>query len=174
MKRRLPLLAMALTGAAVVAAFVVFGLASKGGSANPRQAPALPREHLVGGPVTVASLLASARGRSALVVFWASWCGPCAHEAPALQRFASGALGRGRVVGVDYSDGRAGAREFIARFRWTFPNVRDGEGTVGAAYELVDLPATFVLDARGRIRKMLLGPQDEASLGRALAAGEGA
>jgi peroxiredoxin len=72
-------------------------------------------------------------------------------------------------VGVDWSDGLAGARLFIRRYSWTFSNLRDSEGTVGNEYRLTGLPTTFVLDARGRIRAVLRGPQDEASLGRALA-----
>ncbi len=151
---------------AAVAALAVFGLAGSRGASG-RTAPPLPRERLAGEPVTLGSLLAG--GRPSLVVFWASWCGPCEHEAPAIERFARGA-GRGRIVGVDWSDARAGARAFIARYGWSFPNLRDAEGTVGNAYRLANLPTTFVLDGRGRIRAALTGPQDEASLARALAA----
>jgi len=160
---------MALAGTAVIAALAVFGLAASGSSSG-RAAPALPRERLAGAPVTLSSLVAG--GRPALVVFWASWCGPCEREAPALERFATDSQGRGRVIGVDWSDGLAGARSFIARYRWTFPNLRDSEGTVGNAYHLIGLPTTFVLDAHGRIRSVLRGPQDEASLARALSAVE--
>jgi len=70
---------------------------------------------------------------------------------------------------VDWSDGLSGARAFIRSHSWTFPNVRDAEGTVGNAYRLTGLPSTFVLDAHGRIRAVLRGPQDEGSLTRALA-----
>ena len=73
------------------------------------------------------------------------------------------------MVGVDWSDALSGARSFIRRYAWTFPNLRDAEGTVGNEYHLTGLPTTFVLDAHGRIRAVLRGPQDEASLGRALA-----
>jgi thiol-disulfide isomerase/thioredoxin len=171
MARPLRTIALALAIAAALAAFAVFGLASSG-KARGRSAPSLPTERLAGPPISLSRLLASARGRSAAVVFWASWCGPCEREAPALQRFSQSAIGRGRIVGVDWSDALGGARGFIARYRWTFPNVRDSEGTVGNAYHLRGLPATFVLDASGRIVTMLSGPQDEVSLAHALAAAE--
>jgi cytochrome c biogenesis protein CcmG/thiol:disulfide interchange protein DsbE len=173
MARHLRLLAVTLAGAAAIAALALFGLASEG-TPGGRAAPQLPSERLAGTPVSLSSLLVSASGRPALVVFWASWCGPCEREAPALERFATGTRGRGRVVGVDWSDARSGAQAFIARYHWSFPNVRDSNGTVGNAYRLTGLPTTFVLDARGRIRRVLRGPQDEASLGRALAAAEAA
>jgi cytochrome c biogenesis protein CcmG, thiol:disulfide interchange protein DsbE len=166
MPRWLRVLAVLVVGAAV-AAFAVFGLASH--PVTGRAAPALPREQLVGPPTTLASLLAGARGRSALIVFWASWCGPCAREAAALQRFSQTSAGKGRIVGVNWSDALAGARAFIRRHAWSFPNVRDGEGTVGNSYRLTGLPTTFVVDAHGHIRAVLRGPQNVQSLGAALA-----
>jgi thiol-disulfide isomerase/thioredoxin len=170
MDRRLRLLGWTLAAAAVIAALAIFGLASDRSASGGRAAPALPREHLAGAPVTLASLVAGAHGRSTLVVFWASWCGPCAHEAPALERFSRSPAGSGRIVGVDWSDGLAGAQSFIRRYAWTFPNMRDSEGTVGNAYRMTGLPTSFVLDGHGRIRAVLRGPQSEASVTRALAA----
>ena len=167
MARRLRLIAGTLVLVAALVVAAVLGLASH--PATGRAAPVLPRETLVGGPVTLASLTAGTGGRPALVVFWASWCGPCDEEAPAIERFATSAAGRGRIVGVDWSDARSGAIGFIRRHRWTFPNLRDGEGLVGDSYRLTGLPTTFVLDGRGRIRATLRGPQSVASLTRALA-----
>jgi thiol-disulfide isomerase/thioredoxin len=171
MARRLRVLGGTLALAAAVAAIAVFGLASSPQSGRP--APALPRETLLGPRVTLASLLAGAGGRPALVVFWASWCGPCAQEAPTLERFSHTAAGRGRLVGVDWSDPLlSGARSFIRRYAWSFPVLRDAEGLVGDAYRLTDLPTTFVIDAHRRIRRELVGPQSEAALRAALAAVE--
>jgi cytochrome c biogenesis protein CcmG/thiol:disulfide interchange protein DsbE len=163
---------LALVLLAGVAAVAVFGLAGSGTGPSGRRAPGLPQERLGGSATTLSTLLAGADGRPVLVVFWASWCGPCGQEAPALERFARSAAGRARIVGVDWSDALSGARTFIARHRWTFPNVRDAEGTVGNSYELTGLPSTFVVDAHGRIRGVLRGPQTEATLEHALASVE--
>lgn len=163
--------AVALLVVAGVGLVVVFGLAGTS-PLRGRAAPGLPHEHLSGAPATLTSLLASSHGKPVLVVFWASWCGPCSKEAPALERFAQSSQGHARIVGVDWSDARSGARSFIARHRWTFPNVRDGEGTVGNSYGLTVLPTTFVVGGEGRIQAVLPGPQTEASLERALARAE--
>src|SRR5262249_13198376 len=122
---------LGLVALAVAVVGLVLGLGSSTTPAAGRVAPALPSESLAGGHVTIASLLAAAHGRPAAVVFWASWCGPCEHEAPAIERFAQSPAGRGRVVGVDWSDGRGGAVSFIKHYGWTFPVVRDAEGLVG-------------------------------------------
>ena len=165
-RRRRPLIA-ALAACALLT-LGVLGLVSVHSSATGRLAPALPRELLVGPAVTLADLTSRSPRRPTLIVFWASWCEPCAREAAAIERFAFSPAGRGRVVGVDWSDGLVGARSFIRSHAWTFTNLRDGEGTVGNDYRLTGLPTSFVVDGSRRIRAVLRGPQDQAALARAM------
>ena len=110
--------------------------------------------------------LASLRGKPVLVNFWASWCGPCVSEAPALERFAAAG---GRLVAVDWSDGLGAARAFVRSRRWTFPVLADPDGNVGRNWGVEDLPTTFVLDAQGHIVSTLHGAQSVAELRRAIA-----
>jgi thiol-disulfide isomerase/thioredoxin len=143
----------------------VFGLAGSKTTIG-RPAPALPTERLSGQPFSLASL----RGRPALVVFWASWCTPCQQEAPALERFARGLHGQATLVGVNWSDpSLAGASAFVKRFGWTFSNLRDPDETSGQKFGVIDLPTTYAVDASGRIRDTLRGPQTQATLAQALA-----
>lgn len=170
-RRAVGRLALGALALAAIALAAVFGLAGSKGVAG-RVAPGLPHEQLSGSPSTLTSVLASAHGKPVLVVFWASWCGPCTKEAPALERFSQSTQGRARIVGVDWSDARSGARSFISHYRWTFPVLRDGEGTVGNSYGLANLPTTFVINSNHRILAELRGPQNEASLEQALAKAE--
>ena len=165
-------LVIGAAGLVAVIALAIFGLARDHAHANGRFAPGLPSETLLGPRTTVASLLAGAHRRPALVVFWASWCGPCAREAPALERFAQSHAGHGRIVAVDWNDELSEARAFVRHYRWTFPTLRDAEGSVGSAYGLTGLPTTFVINARGQIAGTLRGPQTESSLAQALAGAE--
>ncbi|HEX8066426.1 MAG TPA: TlpA disulfide reductase family protein [Thermoleophilaceae bacterium] len=160
------LLAVVLVGGLVALEVATSG----GGEDRPgrRAAPPLPAAVLVPPRATVESL----RGRPAIVNFWASWCDPCKREARELQRLSSRLRGRAALVGVDWADDLAGARAFIRRYGWTFPNLRDAQGTVGNEYRLSGLPNTFVLDSDGRIAQVLRGPQTAASVERALAAAE--
>lgn len=174
MGRRLRVALAVALAAGAVAALAVFGLAGDRSAADGRPAPALPSERLAGPPATLASISAGDGGKPFVVVFWASWCGPCAREAPALARFARSPTGRGRIVTVDWTDERSGAMAFIRRYRWSFPVLRDAAGTIGDDYRLTNLPTSFVVDGRGRIRRTLVGPQTQASLSAALQAVESA
>jgi len=158
----------ALLAVALIAGLVAIELATSGGGSRTeggRAAPALPTSVLVPPRVSLASL----RGRPVVLNFWASWCGPCQKEATHLAILSHRLRGRAALVGVDWNDAVSGARRFIRRYGWTFPNLRDADGTVGNDYHLPGLPTSFVLDASGHIRAELRGPQDERSLSRALA-----
>ncbi len=122
-----------------------------------RPAPqfALPRVD-GGGDMALSDL----RGRAVLVNFWASDCVPCAHEAGALEAVYRQYRRQGLVVlGVDTEDFSADAWRFVQRHRVTYPNVRDGSGTVAARYGVFGTPETFVLDRRGRVvGRTIVGP----------------
>jgi thiol-disulfide isomerase/thioredoxin len=178
-RRRVAVWALAL---ALLTALLVVGLAGRGSDGD-RAAPALPRTALVGSPLTLAALLGAPAAASsppaagvhgahpALVLFWASWCAPCQHEAPVVERFARSAAGRGRIVGVDYGESAAALpRAFVRRYRWSFPTLSDPDAVAGEEYQVRTLPTTFAVDSRGRIVATLNGPQTEQSLARALAA----
>jgi cytochrome c biogenesis protein CcmG/thiol:disulfide interchange protein DsbE len=149
----------------VVVAIVVAEVASGGGSEETgRHAPPLPAKALRPPGVDLAAL----RGKPALVDFFASWCEPCAEEAPALRRLAAAVAGKATVVAVDWDDAGGPARAFVRTHGWTFPVLADTSGAAGESYGLVGLPTSFVLDPRGRIVATFRGPQSEARLRQAL------
>lgn len=152
--------------ALVIAALVVAELVSGGGSQETgRQAPPLPTKALRGPATSLAEL----RGRPALVDFFASWCDPCAEEAPTLRRLSKALGDRATVVAVDWDDASGPARAFVREHGWTFPVLADTDGTVGESYGVTTgLPTSFVLDPQGRIVATFRGPQSEAKLRQAL------
>jgi peroxiredoxin len=150
----------------VVAALVVAELVSGGGSEETgRAAPPLPTKALRGPGTSLAEL----RGKPALVDFFASWCDPCAEEAPTLRKLSAAVAGKATVVAVDWDDATGPARAFVRKHGWTFPVLADTSGTVGESYGVtVGLPTSFVLDPEGRIVATFRGPQSVATLRRAL------
>jgi cytochrome c biogenesis protein CcmG/thiol:disulfide interchange protein DsbE len=156
----------AAVAALVIAAFAIAELASGSGSDSTvgRAAPPLPAKALRPPGTTLAGL----RGKPALVDFFASWCAPCAEEAPTLRKLSAALGGRATVVAVDWDDAGGPARAFVRKHGWDFPVLADTSGTAGESYGLVGLPTCFVLDPQGRIVATFRGPQSEATLRQAL------
>jgi thiol-disulfide isomerase/thioredoxin len=152
-------------GALVVAVIVVAEVASGGGTdSDGRQAPPLPTKALQPPAVNLADL----RGKPALVDFFASWCDPCAEEAPTLRKLSQDLGGKATIVAVDWDDAGDSARAFVRKHGWTFPVLADTSGTAGENYGVTALPTSFVLDPQGEIVDTFRGPQSEARLRQAL------
>jgi thiol-disulfide isomerase/thioredoxin len=103
-----------------------------------------------------------------VVNFWASWCGPCAREAPQLQAFADAYADRGvHLVGVDVKDERANALAFERDFGITYPSYFDEAAAIAASFGGIGpaaLPSTLVLDADHRVAVRLFGAVTAAQL----------
>ena len=98
-----------------------------------------------------ARLLTQLHGTPVVVNVWASWCVPCQAEAPLL-RVASATYGaRVQFLGVDVLDSVAGARDFIAKERMSYPSVFDPSGAIRNALGMVGQPATVFYDASGTV-----------------------
>jgi cytochrome c biogenesis protein CcmG/thiol:disulfide interchange protein DsbE len=125
------------------------------------QAPAWTLERLDGkGDLALESL----RGKTVVLNFWASWCGPCRDEMPLLQEGSQRWRDRNVVfVGIDAKDVRGDARRFLARYGVTYPNVYDGKGSMIGRYGVTGYPETYFIDRLGRVRYRIAGPVREAS-----------
>jgi thiol-disulfide isomerase/thioredoxin len=113
--------------------------------------PALPDVVLpcLGGGPDV-ELRAQAPGRPTLVNVWASWCAPCAEEAPELVAFHRRAAGRVGVVGVLNVDVPSRGLAFSRDFGMRYPSLVDDDRVVLDAFP-PGPPVTVFLDAAGRV-----------------------
>lgn len=118
--------------------------------------------------------LADFRGQIVVLNFWASWCAPCADEAPILERVHKRLQARnaGTVLGATYSDSPSASRRFERRYRITYPSVRDVDTDLAEQYGTRNLPETFVLDREGRIVAVSRGQVSQEFLDRAIAKAE--
>lgn len=95
--------------------------------------------------------------RPLVITLWASWCKPCADEAPALQQTVKELGDQIDIIGVDTQDTRDKGRFFAEDFKWTFPSVFDESGQVLRSQGLPGLPATFVIAPDGTTAKTFSG-----------------
>jgi cytochrome c biogenesis protein CcmG, thiol:disulfide interchange protein DsbE len=151
---------IAVLAVLAVVGLLVFGLVSKGSSgvALGDVAPDSSLPRLEGGG---AGSLADYRGRWVLVNFWASWCGPCRQEAPALERFQRRHAGPNfTVLGIDSRDLTDDGRAFVSRYGLSYPQLRDGDGDIAHDFGTSGVPENFLIDPAGKVRLLLRGPVD--------------
>ncbi len=171
--------------ALVVATLVMAGC---GGGAAPRDSGNASIERTSGAkadtlplvPVTAEQLLGRVRepgARATLVNVWATWCGPCREEFPAIVSLAERRRAEGlRVlfVSADFDDQAAAVRAFLAEHRapgpWLLKTGRDMEFINGLDRRWSGaLPVTLVYDSNGSPVEFWEGGADSARFEAAVA-----
>lgn len=96
--------------------------------------------------------------RAVILTFWASWCGPCREELPALaelyRRYEAEGL---TVVGVNTDRDVRDARAFLQQTPLPFPVVMDTDGALMSRFDAQGLPTTFWVTRSGQIRQKTTG-----------------
>jgi cytochrome c biogenesis protein CcmG/thiol:disulfide interchange protein DsbE len=100
-------------------------------------------------------------GKLLVLNFWASWCAPCVQEAPSLQAFQR-QLGEDGVVvlGVSIDTNEKRYKQFLQRFRLSFPTARDPEANLSSSYGTFQIPETYLIDRTGKVREKIISNQN--------------
>lgn len=131
-----------------------------------RPADRTVRSALIGRPLPALTLPASvpghpgvttgAGGRPRLINVFASWCVPCAAEAPQLAALKRAGVA---VEGVAIRDSPKDTAAFLVRYGDPFAAVGDDRnGRFQLSIGSAGVPETFVIDARGRVAVQHVGP----------------
>jgi thiol-disulfide isomerase/thioredoxin len=98
-------------------------------------------------------------GKLVMINVWATWCAPCRHEMPSLQRLAD-ALGPERfsLIGISVDHDEHLVREFLIERKITFPshidrNLAMASGVLG----LRVFPSSFFVGPDGRVVRLVEG-----------------
>lgn len=104
--------------------------------------------------------LAEQKGDIMLINFWASWCGPCIQEMPALDKLAQKYQPLGvQVWGVNVESDSTAAKAYLNKVKVAFPILFDVDNSVSKAYQVDAMPTTVILDKDGKVRAVHRGYQ---------------
>jgi thiol-disulfide isomerase/thioredoxin len=115
--------------------------------------------------------LSDLSGQAVVLDFWATWCGPCAMQAPVLERVARRHRDKGLVViGINVDEPAEVAREYALRKGLSFPIALDEGARAQRSYRVQSLPCLVVIDRKGKVVAYVNGPVDESGLEEMVAA----
>ena len=94
-------------------------------------------------------------GKVTIVDFWASWCAPCRQENPNVVALYKELHSKGlNIIGVSLDKDKAKWKEAIAKDNLTWnqvSNLKFWDEPIAAQYKVEAIPATFILDASGKV-----------------------
>ncbi len=107
--------------------------------------------------------LSDLRGKVVLVNFWATWCPPCRHEMPSIERLSHILKDADfAILAVNVAENLETVFSFTGTLDSTptFPIVFDTDSRVLKAWPVRGLPTTFILDKQGRVAYRAVGGRE--------------
>jgi len=139
----------------------LFALSLTAATPGATVAPDFTLANRAGGQVSLSKL----RGQVVMINFWASWCGPCRQEFPALDQIYAKYKPMGfTLVGINVESKKADAERFLGTQKVSFPILFDPDNKVSGDFGVKAMPTTVLVDRQGRVRwqHMAYKPGDEA------------
>jgi thiol-disulfide isomerase/thioredoxin len=121
---------------------------------NPATVPAFTLHDIDGRPLASSDW----RGKVVIVNFWATWCGPCRAEIPALVALQDKYREQLVVVGISEDEGPIeGVRRFAAEHQMNYPIAMLTPELQQLFPNISAIPTSFVLDREGRLVQKHVG-----------------
>ncbi|QQE78159.1 TlpA disulfide reductase family protein [Alicyclobacillus sp. SO9] len=101
-----------------------------------------------------------------LLDFFATWCGPCQQEMPALNRFAQASRGKVKVVMIDRGDSKVMIRRFIKKYGVAseITVLYNQPDKLSQIYEVSGQPEAVFINQNGKVLYHTEGPLRESEL----------
>ena len=104
---------------------------------------------------TISSAMLTNDNRPVLISFWATWCKPCLQEIQAinqnLEAWQKETNVRFVAISVDDSRSKARVATLANAKKWNFEVLIDENGDFQRAMNVLNVPHSFVLDAKGNV-----------------------
>ena len=105
--------------------------------------------------------LESTRGNWVFLHFWASWCGPCREEMPAIQQmtetFNNDKL---EIVLINTAENEDTIFSFLGEIGMELNSLMDADGLVTEKYKPRGLPTTILIDPDGNVQYQAIGGRE--------------
>ena len=113
--------------------------------------------------------LKALRGKTVLLDFWATWCGPCRLTMPQVAKIHAEYRNRGvEVMSINVGETAAMAGAYIAKNGYAFTTLLDQDRAVSTSYRVNGIPTLVVIDRAGKVSDYLVGARDDVALRAAL------
>jgi peroxiredoxin len=102
--------------------------------------------------------LSQYRGHVVLLNFFATWCVPCTHEMPEIERAYQAASRRLVVLGIDKQEPAGDVNALRRALHIRYPLLLDDALRAWQSYRVSIQPVSFWIDAKGTVRAIHYGP----------------
>jgi thiol-disulfide isomerase/thioredoxin/outer membrane lipoprotein-sorting protein len=135
-------------GAKEVKELKLFGATTSKPDLAGKPAPAFEVKSLAGETFSLAAL----KGKTVLLDFWATWCGPCRKSVPALEKISSEFKDSDLVIlGVNTGEDREVVEQFLKKTPFQYPAVLSGESGILESYGVTAYPTFILIGRDGKI-----------------------
>lgn len=98
------------------------------------------------------------KGKVVYLDFWASWCVPCRHSFPWMNKMHNELSQKGLVViAVNLDEDHQDAESFLKQVPADFLIKYDPEGELATQYKVTGMPSTYIFNRDGKMIKQHIG-----------------